>query len=414
MKRLSTGGKHVVVIAAANLDDLAEGVERISPSREVPPEVFQVEIVLERLLEVVGGHQFDQVVGLRSVGQLPQPHDPVPVHLRLVADECLEELAFPDAFERALELGQLGAEALQRDGVELRGPAVQLELAVRIRRAEQAFLDRLVRAVALDQDRPRHERAVELSFGGVGPPGAQQRFVGKGAAQAHAIEILLGLRRLAGGNQAAAEQQVGLVLDRKGRFIVGLEQPRLFELGEARGLLAALDQGNAEVICGVTLESLFGFDPLQYLDRLRKLAGMQVYLRPQQEFLVSDPLRNATLDFLDGGKCRSGVVLLHEDAGKSPPSFVSNRLVDITLENGFDRASCALVHSVGQLEVAYGEIGLVDLIVQWVQFRVVETIELPEFGVQAADGVEIVALRCLVVGLTQIEILRARLFRRRR
>ncbi len=142
-------GQLRLVVAAAQADHVVERVEAHVPRRELAAQVLEVEVVLQRRLEIVRREQLHQVVGLRRLRQRPQPDDPVLVLADFLAHEHLQELAVANARQRGVEALDLVVERLERVRIEQRGAAVHVELAVGERQRELRFLHRGVGAVAL-------------------------------------------------------------------------------------------------------------------------------------------------------------------------------------------------------------------------------------------------------------------------
>ena len=183
--------------------------------------------------------------------------------------------------------------------------------------------------------------------------------------------------------------------------------PRAIELLKPSGFLAVLNERKAQVVGGKTFEILLILHALKYLNGLLELSRLHVNLGTEKLFFSLDLVGNAALDRLDREQGVSGVVLLNKYACEPPSGFVADGFVHIALEHGLEGTPGTLVHAVRQLEITHGEVGVIDLVMQRVQLRVVQAVELPEFGIQPSDGVEVVALSRLVEGLTEIEVLGA-------
>ena len=152
------------------------------------PQVLEVEVVVQRGLEVVRGHQLHQVVGFRRIGQAAQADDPGFVLPALLADQRLEKPPFPDAADRCVHSFDLVAEQLERAPVHDRGAAVQVQAGIRVRHGEHGFLDRGIRRLTIHQDVPRHERAVILLGRGLGPACPQQSLVRERSLEMDAVQ----------------------------------------------------------------------------------------------------------------------------------------------------------------------------------------------------------------------------------
>jgi hypothetical protein len=62
------------------------------------------------------------------------------------------------------------------------------------------------------------------------------------------------------------------------------------------------------------------------------------------------------------------------------------------------------MHSIVELEITDGELGLADVVMQGVKLRLVQAVVLSQLGVQSRDGIEVLALIGIVEGLAEIEI----------
>jgi len=91
---------------------------------ELRPQVLEIEVVLQRGLEVVRCHQLHQVVRFRRTGLGAQADDPVLVLPALLADQSLEKPPFLDAIDRCIYLFDLVAVQLERATICERGATV--------------------------------------------------------------------------------------------------------------------------------------------------------------------------------------------------------------------------------------------------------------------------------------------------
>ena len=181
-------GQQRFVVLPPQTDDVLEGIEASLPRDQLLPQVLQVQVVLQRRLEVVGGHQGHQVEGLRRLGQAAQANDPVLVLPDLLPYQRLQELALPDAPDRGIHLVELVAEGLHGPPVQDGRAAVHVQPAVGIGQGQHGFLDGGIGGFALRQDAPGNQRPLELLCGDVGPPRAKQRLVGEGSLEANPVQ----------------------------------------------------------------------------------------------------------------------------------------------------------------------------------------------------------------------------------
>src|SRR5947209_4375341 len=98
------------------------------------------------------------------------------------------------------------------------------------------------------------------------------------------------------------------------------------------------------------------------------------------------------------------LALLEVDAGKPERCLVSYGFIDGTLEHCLDSASCALVHAVVEFKVADREFGVIDVVVQRVEFGLVKTVVHAELGVEPLDCIEILSLEGVIQRFAEIEI----------
>ena len=86
------------------------------------------------------------------------------------------------------------------------------------------------------------------------------------------------------------------------------------------------------------------------------------------------------------------LALLEVDPREPISGLVAHCFVDRALEHRRDRAAGAVVHPVVELEVADGELRVVQVVVQRVERRLVDAAMLAELGVEPLQRVEEMAL----------------------
>ncbi len=84
--------------------------------------------------------------------------------------------------------------------------------------------------------------------------------------------------------------------------------------------------------------------------------------------------------------------------------FVPHGLIHVAVQDRADGATCAMMHAVVELEVADEELGFLDVVVQGVQLRLVQTVVLTEFRVEALQRFEVFPLACLEQRLAEVQI----------
>ena len=93
-----------LVVLAAELNHVIERVEARLPGGELLSEVLEVEIVLQRRLEVVGRHELRQVIGFGRIGQRSQTNHPSLVLANFFPHQRFQKLAVSHAFDRRVQL----------------------------------------------------------------------------------------------------------------------------------------------------------------------------------------------------------------------------------------------------------------------------------------------------------------------
>ncbi len=176
-------------MVAANLDHLVIGIETALPFDEFASQVGEVEVVLQACLEIVRGQQIHQVISFRRRGQGAQANDPVLVLANLLADQCRDELSFPDALDRLIKFVDLHAECVERTPVVNSRAAVHVEPAIRIGQREHGFLRGAVSDLAISKNAPGHNGPLNIVHRHVGPTGTEQRLVREWPVKTHTIEI---------------------------------------------------------------------------------------------------------------------------------------------------------------------------------------------------------------------------------
>ena len=92
------------------------------------------------------------------------------------------------------------------------------------------------------------------------------------------------------------------------------------------------------------------------------------------------------------------------DPRESISGVVAHLLVDRALEHRGDRVPGAVVHPIVELEVADGELGVVQVVVERVELRLVERAMLAELGVEPLQRVEEMALPRVVQRFAEIQV----------
>ena len=143
---------------------------------------------------------------------------------------------------------------------------------------------------------------------------------------------------------------------------------------------------------------------LEHLDGVARPARRHIDVRPQELDVVRDLRGHRTLDSRQRLLRIVELILLEVDAGEPERGLVSYGFIDGAFEHRLDGAPCAVVHAVVELEVADREFGVVDVIVQRIEFGLVETVVHGEFGVEPLDCIEELSLVGVIERLAEIEV----------
>jgi hypothetical protein len=117
---------------------------------------------------------------------------------------------------------------------------------------------------------------------------------------------------------------------------------------------------------------------------LRRLSESSVGhedLRAQESQVITDLTGDGALDAVHGLLCVLWQVFLEVDACEAVNGLVTNRFVDISIDDSLDGASGTLVHPVEQLEITHIELRLVDVIMKRVLFRFIHSVVPDYLGV---------------------------------
>jgi hypothetical protein len=98
------------------------------------------------------------------------------------------------------------------------------------------------------------------------------------------------------------------------------------------------------------------------------------------------------------------LILLEVDAGEPERGLVSYGFIDSTFEHRLDGAPGSVVHAVVELKVTDREFGVVNVIVQRIEFRLVETAVQGNLGVESLERIEIPSLKGVIERLAEIEV----------
>ena len=167
---------------------------------------------------------------------------------------------------------------------------------------------------------------------------------------------------------------------------------------------AVLQQRDAEVVGDKPGQALVALQLLEHLDGVARPARRHVDVRPQELDVVLDLA--GTTPWIRAKRVQRIVelILLEVDAGEPERGLVSHGFIDGAFEHRLDGAPGAVVHAVVELEVADREFGVVDVIVQRIEFGLVETAVHGELGVEPLERIEELSLLRVVERLAEIEV----------
>ena len=397
-------GQQRLVVLPAQPDHVLVRIEALLPARHLPAQLFEVQVVLQRCLEVVRSHQLHQVEGLGRIGQRAQADDPALVLLDLLAHQRLEEASVGDALDRGVDLVQLLAEGLQRIAVQHRRATVHVQLAVRVRQRQQRFLHGAVRDFALGEHVPRHHRAFVVLRRYVRPAGAEQRLVRERPVEAHAVEELLRAREIGGLEHHLAEQHVRLVADRERAGVGHAQLSGAIELRDRILLATFLQQRDAEVVRCEAGQRLRALQTLEHARCVRWTAECHVDVRAQELDVVADRDRHLAADAIERDERIGRLVFLEVNAREAIGRFVAHGFVHRAVEHCLDRAAGAMVHAVVELEVADREFRFADVKVQRIALRLVDAAVQGELRIEPLQRLEVVPLVRVIERLAEIQV----------
>ncbi len=407
--KLAELGVHVrkqrLIVIVTYRHHVVEGVETRLPADELLAQVCKVEVILQARLEVVRRKEFHQVIGLRRLGQRAQAYDPVLVLAYFLADECFEKTAVSDALDRLVELVDFGAKGIERTTIVNGRPPVDIQFAVRVREREHGLLRCAVGYLAFREDAPRNDGAIVLFDRQARPARAQECLVRERPVEPDAVEIRHRLVVFAILQQDRAEHQVGLVPDRELRRVVRGDLAGAIELLDGRLALAVLQIGDAEVIGRKTAIAVGSLQALEHLEGFDRFFLSQVDVGPQEFDIVPNAFGDLAVDAVQRQKSVFHLALLEMDPRKTIGSIVAHHLIDGAFQHRRYRAPCPVMHPVTQLEVAERKLRVDHVIVQRIEFRLVEAGVLVDFGVEALQRLEVVPLVRVIERLAEVEIL---------
>ena len=181
-----------MVIGPALLDDVLEGDEVARPGGKLHAELLEVQVILERFLEIMGSKEVNEVERLGSLRELAQLYDPVRVLLELFPQERFKEFTFLNARYRGGKFLDLPAERLEGLVVEYSRLALDAELDFGLVDREHGLLHGRIGGSPPGKYRPRHQSALIIVKGGDCPSGTEERPVGKGTGEPHPVQDILG------------------------------------------------------------------------------------------------------------------------------------------------------------------------------------------------------------------------------
>src|SRR5439155_17746013 len=165
-----------------------------------------------------------------------------------------------------------------------------------------------------------------------------------------------------------------------------------------------LKERDAEVVRDKPRQALIAVHLLKYLDCVARLARRHIDIRPQELDVISDLRRHHTVDPPQRVLRIVELILLEVDSREPERGLVAHGFIDGAFEHRLDGTTGAVVHAVVELEIADGEFGVVDVIVQRIESGLVETVVHSELSVEPLDCIEEPSLQGLIERLAEIEI----------
>ena len=165
-----------------------------------------------------------------------------------------------------------------------------------------------------------------------------------------------------------------------------------------------LQQRNAKVVRNKPCQVRFRLQLREHFDGFGRLACRHVDVRSQELDVVLDLRRHRTFDSRQSFLCIIELTFLEMDSGESECGLVSHGLVDRAFEHRLDGATRALVHAVVELEVADGELGVVDVKVKRVESGLVESVIHRQLRVEPLDCIEELSLVARGQRLAEIQV----------
>ncbi len=169
--------------------------------------------------------------------------------------------------------------------------------------------------------------------------------------------------------------------------------------------MSGLQIGDAEVVRRKTAEVVGILQPFEHLCGVVRLPLGEVYVRAQELNVVADPLGNLALDPIERPQRVGDLILLKVNAREPVRRVVANSFVDSPFEHGFDSSPCTVVHPVAKLEIAQGELRVIDVIIECVELGLVEVIVLLDLGVEPLERIEELSLVRVIQRLAEVQIL---------
>ncbi len=165
-----------------------------------------------------------------------------------------------------------------------------------------------------------------------------------------------------------------------------------------------LQQRDAEVVANKPGQARVAPQRLEHLDGLARPACRHVDVGPQELDVALYLRGHRTRDPPERVERIVELTLLEVDAREPERGLISYGFIDGAFEHRLDGAPGAEVHAVVELEVADREFGIVDVVVQRIELRLVQTMVLGELGVEALQSLEVLSLVGVIERLAEIEV----------
>ena len=122
-------------------------------------------------------------------------------------------------------------------------------------------------------------------------------------------------------------------------------------------------------------------------------------------YVVLDGFGDLAIDALQCEQRILHLAFLEMDARKTVSRVIANDLVDRALEHRPDGTPRSMMHAVPQLEIAERKFRVDHVVIERIEFGLVEAGMLADFGIEPLQRLEVIALVRVIERLAEVEIL---------